>query len=153
MKRFQFLRRGVAAMIALGLVGIAFAADPPRPIQGTGAGTLSAPVPHPDGVHLIITGVASGEASHLGAFTREETVLLDPVAGVLEGSLVYTAANGDELRATFSGGFIAPGVAVGTYQFTGGTGRFVNASGTAVFQAETLDFVDFTVTFSGTIAY
>jgi hypothetical protein len=42
--------------------------------------------------------------------------------------------------------------AEGTYVFTGGTGRFQNASGVAAFEI-TLDGMNFDVSFSGTIQY
>ena len=55
-------------------------------------------------------------------------------AGVF-GWMVFTAADGDQLRLDFEGQFISPTTAVGTYEFTGGTGRFRDATGTADFEA------------------
>ena len=58
--------------------------------------------------------------------------------GAFHGCLTLTAANGDVLDATYIGGGgaanvrgFAPGF--GTLTFTGGTGRFKNASGSATF--------------------
>ena len=48
--------------------------------------------------------------------------------------------------------FISPTVAVGTYTFTGGTGRFKNASGEADFESVTSDGIHFALTFEGTIS-
>jgi hypothetical protein len=99
---------------------------------------------------LHLTGSATGQATHLGQFTRHECIAID--GGAIEGSLVFVAANGDRLRASVSGGFIGVGVAAGTYTFTGGSGRFANATGEVNFIA-VLDGLEFTVVFDGDISY
>jgi hypothetical protein len=109
----------------------------------------------------MITGVGdqgelvveyTGTATHLGAYTREEHLFLNP-DGTFTGTIVFTAANGDELWVDFAGGFVSPTTAVGTYAFTGGTGRFADATGTATFDADTPDGVNVAVTFAGAIRY
>jgi hypothetical protein len=67
--------------------------------------------------------------------------------------MVFTAANGDELSLDFDGHFISPTTAVGTYEFTGGTGRFSEASGTADFEAVLGDQGHVDVVFAGSIHY
>jgi hypothetical protein len=94
---------------------------------------------------------ATGNATHLGKFTRTENVVLG-ANGAISGTVVFTAANGDQLAASFTGNFTSPTTATGTYTFTGGTGRFSDATGTASFQAAT-DGLHFTIAFQGTIGY
>src|SRR5439155_26000507 len=95
---------------------------------------------------------STGKASHLGKFTRTESVVFG-AGGAISGTLVFTAANGDQLSADFSGGFVSPTTAEGTYTFTGGTGRFSDATGTARFTATTPDGVHVAVSFEGSISY
>ena len=104
-----------------------------RPFKGLAAGAITGITP--SGAVVI---QATGTATHLGDFTRTEYVFFGP-GGAISGTVVFTAANGDRLWADFSGGFISPTTAEGTYTFTGGTGRFRDASGTADFEATTPD--------------
>jgi hypothetical protein len=98
---------------------------------------------------------SAGTASHLGKFTRTEHVFIDGFD--ISGTIVFTAANGDQLRATFEGGFTSPTTAEGTYAFVGGTGRFEHATGTADFAATTAVTPDgvthVAVTFDGELSY
>lgn len=81
-----------------------------------------------------------------------------PVAG----KVTYVAANGDELYADFLDGKvnIVTGLGEAQYEFTGGTGRFENASGTgevwALFDtqgSEKLDDVHMDVIWLGDITF
>ena len=94
----------------------------------------------------------AGNATHLGSFTRTEFLFSGP-GGAISGSVVFTAANGDELWADFTGSFTSPTTAEGTYTFTGGTGRFGGATGTADFEAITPDGVHVVASFEGSISY
>lgn len=88
------------------------------------------------------TAVVKGTATHLGAYTAqaEGVVLVDfcedpegnpfPCFFTPVGAGVLTAANGDTLSNTFANPGNGPEGGVMT--FTGGTGRFENASGEAV---------------------
>jgi len=77
---------------------------------------------------------ASGTASHLGSWTNEGVLEIDPATGAATGSVVFTAANGDHLNGVFEGTFdSATGIAVAVFEWTGGTGRFAAASGSAGF--------------------
>ena len=94
---------------------------------------------------------ATGEATHLGHFSRHESLTID--GPFIYGSLIFTVANGDELHAEFLGMFVSPNDAIGTYCFDGGTGRFEDATGEADFTASTPDFINMAVTFEGTLSY
>ncbi len=49
------------------------------------------------------TAPGSGQATHLGRFTQEGMVVVDPDDGSAEGTEVFTAANGDQLFADVGG--------------------------------------------------
>jgi len=153
MNRCLTLHSATLALVTLGLLADslpAFAAHP-VPFKGQAALTLTGAVPIGD--NLELTAIASGEATHLGQFTRTETVLVDPF-GVFEGTLTFTAANGDELYVDVAGAFTSPDLstAEGSYAFAGGTGRFEDASGSALFSA-VANGPGFDVTFAGEIEY
>ena len=118
-----------------------------RPFKGLAAGMVTGIAP--SGAVVIEW---AGNATHLGDFTRTEYLFFGP-DGAISGTLVFTAANGDQLWADFSGGFTSPTTAEGTYTFTGGTGRFSDATGTASFEATTSDGVHVAVSFEGSISY
>src|SRR5262249_51337085 len=67
-----------------------------------------------------------------------------------EGTVVYVAGNGDLLTGTFTGTLTAlsptQGLGQATFPWTGGTGRFANASGTAPFTVDQ-NLTDGTFTF------
>lgn len=86
-------------------------------------------------VHISTFGV--GQMSHLGrtTFQSEIDVLIGPQTAT--GTFTFTAANGDTLTGTTSGISLPPdphGASEGdlTDTFTGGTGRFSGASGSAL---------------------
>jgi hypothetical protein len=120
------------------------------PFQGTAEGATTSVSPDPAGV--VLTVLTEGNATSLGRFSRDETVLFNPVTGTLTGVVVFTAANGDELHGAVEGGFVSPTTATGTYTFTGGTGRFANATGSADFVVTTPDGIHLTVEFEGTLS-
>ena len=117
------------------------------PFKGVAEGTVTGIAP--SGAVVV---ESTGTATYLGDFTRTEYVFFGP-DGEISGTVVFTAANGDQLEADFSGGFTSPTTAEGTYTFTGGTGRFSDATGTASFQAITPDGVHVAVSFKGSISY
>ena len=118
-----------------------------RPFKGSATGLI---VGSPEPGTLLIE--ATGNATHLGKFTRSETVTIG-AGGAISGTLVFVAANGDELNVEFTGQFTSANDVAGTYTFTGGTGRFDDATGTARFTGSTPDFVHVSVSFEGTISY
>ena len=120
------------------------------PMRGSGAGQITGVTPGPNGVE--ITAVGHGNATQLGRFSRSETILLNPSTGTFTGTITFVAANRDELYCTFEGAFTSQTTASGVYTFTGGTGRFKNASGQADFNISQSDQVNFTFNFRGLIA-
>ena len=110
----------------------------------TGPGTLSA--------------TASGTATHLGRFTLHDTATVIgmdgpvlPIAGT--GELV--AANGDRLFTSFTGSVdLSTGAGTVNFEFTGGDGRFANATGATVWHI-TLNTADlsYTAVADGVINY
>ena len=131
------------ACLSLCLAQTGFAAD--RPFKGHAEGVISFTSPTTAIVDM------TGEATHLGRFTRHEHLTID--GPFVFGYIIFIAANGDELYVDFFGMFVSPNDAVGTYVFVGGTGRFKDATGEADFIASTPDFVNLTVTFEGTLNY
>ena len=147
----------LSKMLTLLLTAVALAfqthstlANDQVPFQGNAQGATVSVSPDPGGVVLAVR--AEGNATQLGRFSREETILFNPATGTLTGLIVFTAANGDQLFGTVEGGFVSATVATGTYTFTGGTGRFQNASGEADFSLSTSDGVHFAVEFDGSLS-
>ena len=120
------------------------------PLKGRAAGAVVAVEPTPEGVLLTIH--ASGNSTQLGDFHRVERLLLDPDTGTFTGTIVFVAANSDELRASVVGAFVSPTTALGDYAFVGGTGRFASASGGASFEAVSPDGIQLAVGFTGTVS-
>ena len=82
---------------------------------------------------VLVSAPGRGTATHIGQFHIEHTLCLNLATGeVTDGQATVTAANGDELNATFHGPPV-PGLTPPTWQLsfvvTGGTGRFVQAEG------------------------
>lgn len=103
---------------------------------------------------LHITGDCTLE--HLGRVTLESTQSVNLISMTITNSSSYTAANGDVLRAPFTG--VATFNPDGSVSFTGsevyqgGTGRFSNASGSSALSGTaTLSTGEYTT--SGSIAY
>ena len=152
-KRTAVVTLGLAlALLAFGLSSRlhAGAGGANRPFAGHGEGVVTGVSP---AGALVIE--STGTATHLGKFTRTEHVFINGLN--ISGTIVFTAANGDQLWTTFAGGFTSPTTAEGTYAFVGGTGRFAGATGTADFDATTAVTPDgvthVTVTFDGEVSY
>jgi hypothetical protein len=135
----------------LGLTCTASADDHAVPIKGHVDEMLTSATPEPDGVHVAAAG--EGHASHLGGFTSSENAVIHP-DGTVQAMVVLTAANGDQLFWTDVATLTSPTTAAGTITFTGGTGRFKDASGTAHFDAViSADGSHLSLTFEGSIRY
>jgi len=86
---------------------------------------------------FLLRFALDGQATYLGHFTAiaEHCTVIDFAAGSgteIDGVLVFTAANGDELWDDYEG-TNAPGQGFQEqHTFVGGTGRFENASGGGV---------------------
>ncbi len=100
------------------------------------------------------------QLQHLGrtTATAEQVVIFtSPTTQTASNTTVYTAANGDQLFSEWSGTSTSIGPDVtfsGPATFSGGTGRFVNASGSA-FISGTASFVTNTGQFTqeGRLSY
>ena len=158
MNLFNSSRRVALAVTALTILGLglpAFAA-PPLPFKGRANVVVTGqePLPPFPPTSVRLTGSATGQATYLGRFTRTETITLNLQTGTFTGTLEFTAANGDKLTAGISGQFTPDlSAADGTYVFTGGRGRFQNATGRATFEAKADGAGGFDVKFNGTIQY
>lgn len=84
--------------------------------------------------------VGECRATHLGRAAFVSDKVINVVAGTQTLQATFTAANGDVLRAAGTGTstMIAPGhvAFTATITFTGGTGRFADASGHAAIEGE-----------------
>ena len=102
--------------------------------------------------------VSEGIATHVGPFSEVGAVQLtptdDPAVFQLSGSATHTAANGDQLFETIAGTLnVVTGAGTATMTFVGGTGRFANASGSAIFELQLVGDGAFVYTGEGTIDY
>lgn len=126
-----------AAVIALAL-GVVLAgpvaADEQVPFRGSLTGTVIVTPLDPPTVSVLIDG--AGIATQLGQFSVEMPHVVNQATRIALGSYEFTAANGDTLRADFTGQatLVAPGVlsVAETAVITGGTGRFAGATGSFV---------------------
>src|SRR5215212_9430473 len=83
------------------------------PFKGSAEGAIVSAAPDPAG--LVVRVLADGNATHLGRFSREEVLLLNPGTGTVAGTIVFTAANGDQLFGLVAGQFTSPTTIAGTY--------------------------------------
>jgi hypothetical protein len=112
---------------------------------------------------LTTVGAAEGRVTHLGLVTYSSTHCPTYDGRAELGQAVFTAANGDEIWATYRADTVAPPPPVvvqeGEYTIFGGTGRFAQASGrvrlTAYVTWEGLEDPSWPIelVFSGTIVY
>jgi len=134
------------------------------PFRGRIAGSFTS-VPTANPPVFTSSAQATGEATHLGAFTKVTSDIVNVATGEIAGAFTMTAASGEHLTGVY-GGYFIPGATPGTFSWvlettiTGGTGRFANATGEFVFIADVhyviVDGVvhgEYTETFDGTISY
>jgi hypothetical protein len=80
--------------------------------------------------------VGTGNGTHLGRFTFIADITVDDVTSTGVGTVVWTAANGDQIFTSLSGEVVLvdlPNLTIMETQIiTGGTGRFIDASGTII---------------------
>ena len=102
--------------------------------------------------------VGAGTATHLGRYDEEGSAeffeTADPAVFLVEASATYTAANGDELWAVFTGHLdFMTGNVTATVTYVGGTGRFTDASGTATLSGQRFADGSIEVDVEGTIDF
>jgi hypothetical protein len=102
------------------------------------------PVFQPDGCTIINDEQGTGHSRHMGAIAWQSHEVVDvcanPEGADVIGEFVLTAADGDRVTGTyqtlaqldFGAGEVR---ALGTFQITGGTGRFADASGQGMISA------------------
>jgi hypothetical protein len=123
------------ALLALALLGPTSPAQAgERPFKGESSGTITSNDPSGDVDYDL--GGFGGEATHLGRFIFSSGSV-DAFALVYEDRLLIPsaylrAANGDEVSASVEAEFDPDtGLFLGTMNFAGGTGRFIDATGGA----------------------
>jgi len=136
-----------AALLSGGVVQWSLAASAATPaVQATTAPAHDRPFHAKDSGNVVINGdlsigttieaSASGQATHLGAFTLHDTSTVVGAEGAIryiEGEADLEMKNGDHLCASFTGTVdLATFTATVTFEWSGGTGRFANATGTTV---------------------
>ena len=100
------------------------------PLKGRLEGTVTVTPLQEPFANVLIT--ATGNATHLGQFTLEVPHLVNFATAIGEGTFTFTAANGDQLTAHFTGAAdtSTPIFSIVEHAtITGGTGRFANATG------------------------
>ena len=127
------------------------------PFSGRCELAIQPPTPISPGVVRQID-IGTCPFSHLGLSTYISDKIINFMTGTQTFVITFITANGDRLYATGGGTnqMVAPGRVVfnATLNFAGGTGRFVNATGSATVTGEA-DLVNARSRFttSGTIAY
>jgi hypothetical protein len=106
---------------------------PERPFHGSCA--LSFEILEIDFPILRQRDTGTCQLAHLGRSLFDGELVINLITRTQEGTRTFTAANGDELYASVVGASTPAGPGLiafsATFTFTGGTGRFENASGTA----------------------
>jgi hypothetical protein len=102
--------------------------------------------------------VGTGNATHLGRYTETGNVVFaptgDPNVLAVSGSATYTAANGDQLHALVAGDLnTSTGVIAVTVTYVGGTGRFIDATGSASLAGQMLGGGAVSVVVAGNIDF
>ena len=156
MKRSRIFVPMAAALLTAAFAGSA-AAQKLVPFSGSLQAQEPSVFQGPPPGFLLVTGSGGGVASHLGRFTITWNYTVNLADRTGSGTLVFTAANGDQVFATAAGEAEptnTPGVSRIHEEFTitGGTGRFLNAQGNVTSERLTDQNTSFTSgSFHGTI--
>jgi hypothetical protein len=123
---------GLVAALALSLVSVAVsAAAAETPFKGTVNAVETGTVVFPT---RFLDRTGTGNATHLGRYTEHVVMQINLPTMSSMGAATFTAANGDTLTASVVGQATRTGPTmlsiVEVYTITGGTGRFVDATGT-----------------------
>jgi hypothetical protein len=129
--RTRVLTVGFVLSLTVALAG-PVAANGHVPFRGEMSGRATITPIAPPIVSVLLE--TSGHANQLGSFTLVAPHTVNQATLTATGNYTFTAADGSTLRATLSGtaSLVAPGqLAIAeTGVITGGTGRFVGATGT-----------------------
>ena len=149
MKRFGvFLMAILTAAVMLEAFPALVGADHAVPFKGSAELARTSVEVLPGG-SVLLTFVGTGNGTHLGLFTEDALVVVHG-DGSFSATVVLTAANGDQVFKSAQG----PSVSAGTFTVNGGTGRFVNATGTGVVMHASSDgFAHVAQTYEGTIQF
>ena len=141
----------VIALAAMLSIAVPTSAKNDVPFEGYAKVVITGMAVLGDGIHL--TAIGTGQATHLGLFTREEAIVIHWDL-TIEGTVTFKAPNDDLLIADITGvaNAIPPTAAIGYYTFNGGSGRFKDASGETPFTVAAADGY-FAATFDGSIDY
>lgn len=149
-----YLSRISVSLMTLVLIGLnsLTALATPQPFHLVEHGKLTFA---PDGT---VTAIGAAIATHLGRLTVLRTFTLTPSTEgsdlEVNGQATLTAANGDRLKASIKGTLDPQtGHALLIYEWLGGSGRFVNATGTTVWQVEVYTDQTYDVTAYGLINF
>jgi hypothetical protein len=141
MKRLSRMSIRVVTIGLLGLTALTALAAP-RPFHLVEHGTLTATPRTGAGDVLDLVADGMGTATHLGLITvhREAVLTQRPGSPLFDvvGQATLTAANGEQLRTSFTGILdSSTGHVDLIYQWTGGSkGRFENAIGTTIWSVD-----------------
>ena len=127
---------GLASVLVVPAVRTQASSDVPFHAQIVQYATFAPCPAGVSGADACVSQTAVGTATHLGQTTKRSLVALtfiSPSCATFIEYTTFTAANGDTLTAVQSGTacFTSPTTvsATATYTITGGTGRFVGATG------------------------
>jgi len=156
----RYLSKVGSSVLALSLlVGMCLTVSATsHPLHLVEHGQLSATPRDPSNTVLDVVAHGTGNATHLGAITVERTATLTatdtPGIFDFEGDAILTSASGDQLFTEIHGTFNANiGHADLVYEWTGGTGRFENATGLTFWSVEVAPNGDYDVVANGQLIY
>ena len=141
-------RFGLLMVVAGMMIPASKAMASPRAYSAHGTANFTGPT----------TFVGRGNATHLGRYTEAGSVTFtptgNPAVSQIAGSIVYTAANGAQLFASFTGTLNgATGTISATLTYTGGTARFASATGSSLLSGQIAPDGIISVDVNGTIDY
>ena len=153
LSRFGSSLMALSLVAAISLTALAGA----RPFHLVEHGQLQVTPRDNSGAVLDVVASGVGTATHLGTITVQRTATLTATStpGVFDfnGEATLTAASGEQLNSTITGTFNAAiGHADLIYQWTGGTGRFENATGTTFWSVDVANG-EYDVVANGQIIY
>jgi hypothetical protein len=132
MKRLVKIK--LIALTLVVLIGAMAVSATERPFSLSGKGIANI-VADPNG-NVSAEVIGSGNATHLGLFTSVAQISFvpdpnDPNLVHPTGQAIFTAADGDKVNVVVGESTmdLRTGIGTGTFLFTGGTGRFANATG------------------------